>query len=157
MKRHTLATQGEHYARQFIKLVANGEDYYALELRKEFPNRFISTMDLEQFYAREAAKAPDENEQGQESPLETLRNSSAYSSVRSVGPDGDWELDRPISVVYRYGRERVDIVFANHDTGKPRLLRIVMECSIRPSTGELEWHVANFMMYRERIVAESIL
>ena len=157
MKRHTLATQGEHYARQFIKLVANGEDYYALELRKEFPNRFISTMDLDQFYAREATKVPNEDQESQESPLESLRSSSAYSTVRDVGPDGIWELDRAISVTYRYGRERVDIVFANHDRPKPRLLRLVMECQVRESTGDLEWHVANFMMYRERIVAESIL
>ena len=176
MKKNTLGSQGEHYAREFMKLVANGDDYYAMELKKTFNNRFLSNMPLESYYLDgdgenillESNASPEEQEmiaasakEGQDSSplgrLREFREEAVYNIIQDVGIDGDWELDRPITVRYQYGREHIEVVFVNFDKPTPRRIRFVLECTIHPRTGDLEWHVATLMIDRERLVAESIL
>ncbi len=146
-KKNTLGSQAEHFARDFLKVVAKGEDHYALELRKDHVNRFIRSMPLDEHYKS--------NENAQKI-LEEFREDGLVSIVRSLGPDAKWELDRPIRVFYSYGAEHADVVLANYDNATPQVIRVVMQAKVA-SDGKLQWHVENFMTYRERIVAESIL
>ena len=149
MKRQTLGHQGEAFAREFMKLAAMGEDYYCLELRKPLANRFLSSMPLEKHYI-------DENEEAMQS-LEELRNSGAYTALQRLGPDAEWELDRATAVYYKYGREVVDIVYVNNSGKRPTKIRVVLEGYESKTTGAWEWHIDNFMIDRDRIVADTVL
>ncbi|NND96783.1 MAG: hypothetical protein HKN47_05570 [Pirellulaceae bacterium] len=148
MKQKMVGEQAEYLARQYVELVARGEDYYAIELRKEFNNRFIRSMPLEEHYK--------DNENATKT-LEEFREDGIYEVLRRIGPDANWELDRAVRCYYRYGREHADVVLVNHDKSKPVLVRVILQCIEHPDTGDLEWHVDTCMQYRERLVAESIL
>lgn len=150
MKRNTLATQGEAFAREFIKLAAQGEDLYCMELSKDYANRFLPTMPLEEHY--------HDGNTGAMEQLQTYRDKGVVSLLKRLGPDVEWELDRAINVQYKYGAERVDIHFVNDPYAKkPSVIRVTLDAKYRASTDQFEWHVSNFMVDRDRIVADSIL
>jgi hypothetical protein len=146
-KKHTLGTQAEYFAREFVKIVASGEDYYVLELQKDYTNRFLRTMSLAEHY--------EGNEEMQET-LEGFRSGGLKTMLVKLGPDAKWELDRSVHVFHKYGRDNADVVLANYDGEKPRLIRVTLQKSVS-SAGDIQWHVSNFMMYRERIVAPTVL
>ena len=150
LKWNTLGVQGEFFARQYIELVAQGEDYYCMELQKEYRNRYLKNMSLEELYT-------EDNENAMQS-LEEYRGNGAVETVKRLGPGANWELDRAISVYHKYGQEHVDLVFVNDPRAKkPIKIRIILQCILRESTGDFEWHVDRFMVDRKRLVAESIL
>ena len=145
-KKHTLGTQAEYFAKEFVKLVASGEDYYVLELQKSYVNRFLRSMPLAEHY--ESIELSED--------LENHRGSSLKSLLVRLGPDAKWELDRSVYVYHKYGRDHAEVVLVNNDGKKPQLITVSLEKAISKD-GDIQWHVDNFMMYRERLVAESIL
>jgi hypothetical protein len=88
--------------------------------------------------------------------LEGFRSGGLKTMLVKLGPDAKWELDRSVHVFHKYGRDNADVVLANYDGEKPRLIRVTLQKSVS-SAGDIQWHVSNFMMYRERIVAPTVL
>ncbi|QDT08664.1 hypothetical protein [Planctomycetes bacterium K23_9] len=146
-KKHTLGSQAEQFARDYIKLVSMGHDYYALELQKEHFNRFLRSMPLEEHYAsNEVSKRA----------LEDFRQDGLRDLLVAAGPDAEWELDRPIRVFHSYGRDNADVVLSNEGPTGARLIRVLLESNVSEA-GDLQWHVKVFQQYRERIVAETVM
>ncbi|MGB7346680.1 MAG: hypothetical protein WBD20_20835 [Pirellulaceae bacterium] len=146
-KKNTLGRQAEHFAKQYVKLVAMGEEYYTLELKKNQANRYLRTMPLREHYEANEELTNSVNEN---------RDDSLISLIKSVGPDGEWELDRPVRIYHTYGEDSAEVVLANYDQEKPRVLRLILKNNISKD-GNIEWYVEVCMSYRDRIVAESIL
>jgi len=146
-KKHTLGTQAEYFAKEYLKIVASGDDYYAMELRKDYVNRFMRSMPLAEHY---------ETSENAKQTLEEYRDDSVRKMLMRAGPDAEWELDRSIRVYHSYGNDHADVVLVNYDEDSPRRIRVILQGQIS-TDGEIQWHVETFMMYRERLVAESIL
>ena len=50
MKTMTLGSQAEYFARQYLEVVARGELELAMELKKNYANRYMHNMSLKQHY-----------------------------------------------------------------------------------------------------------
>jgi hypothetical protein len=146
-KKHTLGTQAEYFAKEFVKIVASGEDYYCLELQKDYTNRFLRTMSLAEHY---------EGKEEMQETLEDFRSGGLKTLLVDLGPDATWELDRSVYVYHKYGRDNADVILVNNDGAKPRLITVSLQKTVSQD-GDIQWHVSNFMMYRERLVAPTVL
>lgn len=148
-KTQTLGSQSEYFAREYLEVVANGELEYAWELHKAINNRFLASMPLEEHY-----RSNDEARK----TLEEFRQESINSIIAKIGPGAKWELDRATRVYHQYGKDNSEVVLAHYgDDGKPVLIQFYLECWPHSKTGVNEWHVKVCQVYRERIVAESVL
>lgn len=154
-KSHTLGGQAEYFARQFIKVVATGNEAYANELQKNYVNRYLKTMPLAERYALEAERKRKRMEQ--EGGIEPDTDEDPTEFLKKYPADHEWILDRPVRVYSKYGRQKADVVFAYDDSEKPTRIRIQLEYLLHRETGNAEWHVELCMPYRERIVAETVL
>jgi len=157
-KNQTLGNQAEYFAREFIKVVASGNEVYANELQKNYVNRFLKNMPLEERYAlqRERDKAEAEA-QGGGSGIDYQTDDEGPKFLLKYPADHEWLLDRPVRVFSKYGTQKADCVFAFDESENPALVRILLVRMQNKETGASEWNVELCMPYRERIVAESIL
>lgn len=147
MKTVTLGGQAEKFSRDYMEVVARGEDEFAMELRKDYVNRFPDTMSLKQHYSM------SENSRR---ALEEFKAESLNATIRDRGPNAEWVLDRPIRVYYSYGREHAEVVWVDPTGDTTAKVQFFLE--YRPdNNGNGQWHVDLVQSYRELIVAESIL
>jgi hypothetical protein len=160
MKRHTLGSQAEYFARQFVRVASSGNEIYAKELQKSYVNRYLKTMPLEERYEQErierekaVARAIEEGS----SPGPSDEDDSTVVDLVKYPVDKEWILWRPVRVYNHYGRQMAEVVLAADRSEKPYRLRITLEYLIHKDGGSGEWYVESCMPYRERIVAESIL
>ncbi len=147
MKTMSLGRQAEHFSRQYIEVVAHGHDEIALELRKDYVNRFPTTMPLEQHYRM--------SESASES-LEEFQNDSLNRTFQQHGLSADWVLNRPTRVYYSYGNEHADVVWVDPSGELSAPIQVLLDYVI-DSKGDGQWHIKSAHTYRERLVAESIL
>ncbi|MEO1615517.1 MAG: hypothetical protein AAFV88_06685 [Planctomycetota bacterium] len=154
---HSLSSQAEHFAREFVKVSAMGNEIYAKELRKSHVNRFLKTMPLEASYekARLEAEARKAENDGYSSP--EAGDQETYQEIVRFPPDHEWFLDRPVHCYYHYGRQMAEVILASDRSEKPFRLRIILEYLINKDDDAAEWYVETIMPYRERIVAETVL
>lgn len=146
MKTATLGDQAKFFSRRYIEVIARDYDEFAMELNKEYRNRFASTMPLRDFYR-------NQSEEGQRA-LEEFKQNGAFTIIRDIGPDGDWVLDRPVRVYHSFGIDRAEVVWRSVQTGQK--IQFMMQYLI-DGDDVGQWHVDVVQQYRERIVAESIL
>lgn len=147
MKTMTLGRQAEKFSRDYMEVVARGENEFAMELRKDYVNRYPTTMSLKQHY--------NMTEDGSRQ-LEEFESESTNETFRNRGPNAEWVLDRPTRVYYSYGREHAEVVWTD-PTGETEA-RIQFFLEYRPdSKGDGQWHIDVVQPYRELIVAESVL
>lgn len=141
----TLGRQAEQFSRYYMEVLARGHNEFAMELGKDYVNRFPTTMPLQEHYAM--------NENARQRLAEFSEN-SIISMLKQRGPDAEWVLDRPTRVYYSYGREHAEVVWLDPIGGA----KIQMYLEYRIDTkGDGQWHVQVAQPYRERIVAESVL
>ena len=95
------------------------------------------------------------NEVASES-LEEFRNDSVNTLIRNRGPNAEWVLDRPIRVYYSYEREHAEVVWVDPTRDDGTKIQFFLEYRVDPK-GDGQWHVEVMQVYRELIVAESIL
>jgi hypothetical protein len=147
MKTMSLGGQAERFTRQYMDVVALGHNEMALELRKDYVNRFPDTLPLKEHYAmsEEGSRQLDEFEQ-----------ESLNTTFRKVGPGAEWVLDRPTRVYYSYGREHAEVVWVDSTGETPSALQFFLDYIV-DSNGDGQWHIAVAQTYRERLVAESVL
>lgn len=146
MKTRTLGGQAKVYTRQYIEVIAREYDEFAMELNKDFRNRFNATMPLEDYY-----------QQGNEDAVQALREfrgNQAHAIMRKLGPDAEWVLDRPVRVYKTYGVEKAEVVWRSKKSGQ--MVQFFMQYLIDPND-VAQWHIEHVQQYRERIVAESVL
>jgi hypothetical protein len=146
MKTKTLGEQANFYTRQYIEVIARDYDEFAMELNKDFRNRFSDTMSLEDYY-----------QQGNQPAIDALlefQDNGAHAIIRKVGPDADWVLDRPVRVFKSYGIDRAEVVWRSTKSGK--LIQFFMHYLVDPDD-VAQWHIEHVQEYRELIVAESTL
>lgn len=147
MRTMTLGRQAEKFSRDYLEVVARGQNEFALELRKDYVNRFPPTMSLQQHYNMTEAGSRT---------LEEFGDESVNRSIRKRGPNAEWVLDRPTRVYYSYGREHAEVVWVD-PTGESQA-KIQFFLEYRPDkNGDGQWHVQVVQSYRELIVAESVL
>lgn len=147
MKTMTLARQAEQFTLQYMDVVALGHDEMALELQKDYVNRYPESMPLREHYAM--------SEQGLER-LGEFQASSLNSTFRRVGAGAEWVLDRPTRIYYSYGREHAEVVWVDSTGETPGAIQFFLEYRV-DSNGDGQWHIDVCQTYRERIVAESVL
>tara|TARA_R110002072_G_scaffold51202_8_gene137279 strand:- start:6195 stop:6995 length:801 start_codon:yes stop_codon:yes gene_type:complete len=147
LKYRTLGDQATYFAQQYLELAANGEEALALELQKSAPNRQVSTMKLDAAY---------ELDQSAQEQLETFR-AGAYSDVKRLGPEIQWELDRRPRVFQKYGREKVDTYWRDPTGQFDNVIQIELQWNPSRSEDESDWHVTLFQIERELIVAPVVL
>lgn len=147
MKTRTLGEQAKAYSRYYMEVLARGHDKVAMELRKDHVNRFSTEMSLDELYAS--------NEQAMEALME-LRSSGASETLRRLGPDAPWKLDRSVRVYYSYGREHAEVVWMDPTGETDSKIQIFLQYRI-DKEGVGQWNVDVSQLYRERIVAESVL
>ena len=147
-KSRTLGGQAEYFARQYLELVANEDLQYAYELHKEINNRFLATMSLDEHYQT--------NETSREN-LQKFKDKGVRKAITKIGPGAKWELDRATRVCHKYQRDNAVVIFIHYGSNKPTIVQFHLECRPHVPTGTNEWHVKLCQIYRERLVAESIL
>lgn len=147
MKTRTLGSQAEQFSRYYMEVVARGQDEFAMELRKDYVNRFPTTMSLKDHYAltEDAARR-----------LMEFREDGINNTIRKRGPGADWILDRPTRVYYSYQREHAEVIWIDPTGETPSKIQMFLEYRVSPD-GDGQWHVDVVQSYRERIVAENIL
>ncbi len=146
MKANTLGNQAEFYSRQYIGILANNHPEVAIELSKDFKNRFSESMPLDQFY--------DGSNDDRQRNLYEFRDNGANVLIRELGPDAEWLLDRPVEVYKKFGIERAEVVWKAAEND--RKIHFFMQYLIDPNDVG-QWHVERLQEYRELIVAESVL
>ncbi|QDT02323.1 hypothetical protein K227x_06990 [Rubripirellula lacrimiformis] len=146
MKTATLGSQAKQYTRQYMEVIARDMDPLGIELGKSFNNRFSESMPLEDFY--------QEGSEGTQQTMDEFQQNGAHNAMRRLGPDADWQLDRPIRVYKQYGIDRAEVVWKSADTGDK--VQFFMQYLI-DGDDVAQWHVEVVQIYRERLVAESIL
>ena len=147
-KHKTFAEQAEYFARQYIDVVASNEMELAMELRKDFVNRFSKDMPLETYYATNSAAA---------TALEEFIDEGVNEEFQEVGSGGAWKLVKTPYVFHKYGHDRVELLFVNPADPKARQIEMIMECKTDPTTNTAQWHVHRVQYKMEPIFAESIL
>lgn len=147
-KSRTLGGQAEYFARQYLELVANEDLQYAYELHKDINNRFLSTMSLDEHYQANA-RARDN--------LEKFKNDGVNKTIARIGSGAKWELDRATRVFHQYRRDNAEVVFIHYGADKPTTIQFHLQCRPHSETGKNEWFIKVCQLYRERLVAESIL
>lgn len=159
MKVHTLGSQAEYFARQFVRVASSGNEIYASELQKSYVNRFLKTMPLEKHYEQqriERERRAAENE-GMQSMIEEEIADTTVPDLVKYPVDHRWELDRPVRIYHHYGRQMAEVILSDGAPKNPYRLRIVLEYLVHKDRNTSEWYVETCLPYRERIVAESVL
>ncbi len=148
MKTMTLGSQAEYFARQYVEIVARGEMELAMELKKNYSNRYMHNMSLKQHY---------EMSDGARSALEMFSQESVNKTIQELGPGGTWELDQATRVYHQFRLDRADVVLVNYDREVPLKIYFQMVYFPHRDTGVGQWHVEVCTEKTERLVAESIL
>ncbi len=148
-KRHTMAQQGEYFARQYLELIGRGDIELAAELRKEKRNRQVKGMNLREAYKKdEVAKSSISTEEEQ---------NVERDAIQLAGPGIKWELAWPARVYRYYGMERVETVWVDPSGKIPEKVLIGLQWSPDDENEVGNWHVHQFNYYRELIYAPSVL
>lgn len=143
----TLGSQAAQFGRYYIEVVARGEDHIAMELQKDYVNRFPPTMNLKEHYAI--------SESGQRA-WEEFKDQSINQTIQMRGPDAEWVLDRAVRVYYSYGREHAEVVWADPTGETTAKIRMFLEYRI-DSKGNGQWHVERCMVFSPKYVAPQVL
>ncbi len=147
LKSETLGSQAERFSRYYLEVIALGQDEFALELNKDYVNRFPETMSLKEHYYA--------NDQSLQRFTE-FRDSSVNEMIRQRGPGAPWVLDRPVRVYYSYRREHAEVVWMDPTGEVESKILMILEYRV-DSKGQGQWNVANAMPLTQRYVADSIL
>ena len=147
-KQKTFGDQAEYFARQYFDVVARGQNELAMELKKDFVNRFSEDMSLQTFYATHPESA---------TALAEFESDVLNTEIREVGPGGPWQLTKAPRVYQKYGHDRVDLFFVNPTNPKARPIEVIMECKTDPRSGEAQWHVHQIQYLMKALYAESVL
>ena len=147
MRTMTLGRQAERFSKEYMDVIALGHNEFAMELQKDYVNRFPTTMSLKEHY--------NMNERTQEQ-LREFETDTLNTMIRERGPGAEWVLDRPTRIYYSYGRHHAEVVWADPTGEISSLVQFFLEYRI-DSKGNGQWHVAVMQTYREKIVAESVL
>lgn len=147
LKQRTLGKQAEYFASEFLELCGKGEVELALELQKPFQNRQLKTMDLEKAYESDSIASSEMEEAGD----------SMVSTIHELGPNIDWKLAEPVRVFYKYGVEKADTYWIDPSGEYDQKVQILLEWHPNDQDQTGQWHVAQFQLFRELIVAPSIL
>ncbi len=161
-KNSTLGGQAVRFGKNYFEVIARDDLELAMELRKDYVNRFPTSMPLSAYYAAErtameAAEASDEPPmESQVETVEEFRNDSTNVSIRKRGPGAEWGLGEPIQVVSHYGDQHVNLLWVDPSGRDTIRIRMTLEYRV-DGEGDGQWHVALIHTDRDRIVAPSIL
>jgi len=147
LKTMTLAKQAEQFSRYYIEVIAQQEDEFAMELHKDYINRFAPTMSLKEHYS-----ASEESYR----QLYEFRENSIHEMIRKPGPHAEWVLDRPIRIYYSYDREHAELVWMDPTGESSSKIYMIMDYRVDPD-GQGQWHMTTVMPLTQRYVAESVL
>jgi len=144
LKATTLGGQAERFSRNYLHLIANGEDFRAMELERKSSARLTPSVSLADYY--------QSNPVGRKK-WEIFRASKLNKHIRQYGIDADWRLDRPVRIDYHVGREKVEVVWLEPSGEKS--LRFLMEYQVdREGVGQ--WFIEGVLEYREPIIAKRV-
>jgi hypothetical protein len=147
-KQATFGGQAEYFARQYFDVIARGEYELALELKKDFVNRFAADMPLKTFYANNVDSA---------NAVIELKEDATTQEIQEAGSSELWVLTKAPRVYQKYGNDRVDLFFINPTNPKSRPIEVIMECKTDPRTNAAQWHVHSIQYLLKPIYAEAIL
>lgn len=147
MQHVTLGGQAEKFARDYIEVIARDEAELAMELQKDYVNRFPDTMPLMAHYALN----PPPEEQ-----LEIFQNDPVNKTIRRRGPGARWRLAEPVRVYTHYGFQRADVVFEDPTGAAATNLRFTLEYKI-DSSGKGQWQMLNIVPDVDKIYAPAVL
>jgi len=142
-----LGRQAEKFSLDYVEVIARGDDYYAMELEKDYANRFPRTMNLSEFYSL--------SEQGQQI-LQQFSTRGVMETIRARGPGAVWELDEPVQIKYSFGSERATVVLRDPTGQTTSKIRVYLHY-VYDSKGNGQWHVDDCMLDTPRYVAPAIL
>ncbi|TWU56773.1 hypothetical protein Poly51_26900 [Rubripirellula tenax] len=160
LKSYTLGSQAKYYTHQYMELVANDFEELAIELGKDYKNRFAETMPLSDFYVNDEEQNGDgADESGmpmesQPTAIDEFRGNGAHIEMRRQGPGADWKLDSPVRVYHQFGIDRAEVNW--RADGSDQVVQFFMQYLIDPNDVG-QWHIELVQIKRERLVAESIL
>ncbi|MDG2223792.1 MAG: hypothetical protein P8L85_20605 [Rubripirellula sp.] len=143
----TLGAQAEKFGRDYIEVIARGDDYFAIELGKDYANRFPTTMDLGQHYAL--------SEQG-EKILDEFQKSPVVDIVRGGKGQSQWVLDRSAHIYYSYKREHAELIWRDAGGGTTAKIHMFLDYLV-DSRGNGQWHIEECTVLSPRYTAPAIL
>tara|TARA_R110002049_G_scaffold50370_1_gene142946 strand:- start:36092 stop:36859 length:768 start_codon:yes stop_codon:yes gene_type:complete len=147
-KQKTFGDQAEYFARQYFDVIANHEMELAMELRKDFVNRFSADMPLKTFYETNGDSA---------AALAEFEEDGINAEIQKAGSADAFELTKAPRVYHKYGHDRVELIFVNSQDPKARKIEVIMECKTDPTTNTAQWHVHRVQYVMKPIYAESVL
>jgi hypothetical protein len=148
LKSMTLGAQAEQFARDYVEVVAHDELELAMELRKNYVNRFPTTMPLPAHYTL--------NENADRS-MEEFRQDGVNAQILNRGPGAEWRLTRPVRIFNYYGSHKAEVTLQDPSGGKATELYMLLEYQVDHRNGDGQWFVERVMFNTEPIVAPLVL
>ncbi len=148
MKNATLGKQAKQFGRDYIEVVAHDELELAMELRKDYVNRFPSTMPLKAHYSLS---------EGAEEQLIEFRQDAVNRTILARGPGAAWKLARPVRIFTHYQMQQAELVWMDPTGQESMRLHMFLEYDLDHRNGDGQWYVLRVLPYAEPIVAPLIL
>jgi len=147
MKTVTLSRQAESFARDYMELIALGQDEHALELQKEWFNRLSTDMNLADHYTSD----PRIVEQ-----LVQFKTDAVNLELKRRGVDAEWVLDRPTSIYFQFKSDHAEIIWSDPTLETSMKIQMFMDYRIDQS-GLGQWQMSTVQPLQTRLVAPSVL
>lgn len=148
LKSMTLGAQAEQFARDYVEVVAHDELELAMELQKNYVNRFPTTMPLPAHYTLN--ESADRN-------MEEFRQDGVNTQIRNRGPGAEWRLTRPVRIFTYYGSQKAEVTLQDPSGSKGSELYMLLEYQVDHRNGDGQWYVERVMFNTEPIVAPLVL
>lgn len=150
LKSMTLSAQAEQFARDYVDVIARDEWELAMELRKNYVNRFPTTMPLAMHYALN-------DSENSERITEEFREEGIHEHIRKRGSGAEWRLTRPVRVFTHYGSQKAEVMLKDPGGEKSSELYMLLEYQVDHRNGDGQWYVERITFNSEPIVAPLIL
>mgnify|MGYP001827077936 FL=1 len=148
LKSMTLGAQAEQFARDYIEVVALDEPELAMELRKNYVNRFPTTMPLPAHYSLT---------ENADRTMEEFRDDGVNVQIRRRGPGAEWRLTRPVRIFTYYGSQKAEVTLKDPGGGSGSELYMLLEYQVDHRNGDGQRFVERVMFNTKPIVAPLIL
>lgn len=133
LRRVSMTNDAERFARDWLAVLADGNEELAYELTQSRPARQIAGIDLQRFYQEN----PDAYEY-----LRRFLMDSATQKVIDAGDKPQWELQGSPVITRRYTMETIDIVMVDTTGTVTPPVRLTLQRTEDPDTGAAEWSVS---------------
>lgn len=146
LKHNHLASEAEHFSRQYLQLVTAGDLPFAMELRLPPGQRQMPDTDLDAYYKRLDATSGDEKIAGYAAFVKQTEE-GVFGEISQHGDSLQWELVKPPATYQEFSAQRALTIWRDRSGKVTRDVAIELQWHPRED-GRAEWAVTEFRFVR---------